>query len=62
MSATQTSPCFSLFFVVIFMFRKWETHSYNVINCKLTLPLLNTICPALANSIDPDQLAFEEVN
>ena len=24
--------------------------------------LLNTICPALANSVDPDQLACEEAN
>ena len=28
----------------------------------LTLLLLNTICPVLANSVDPDQLASEEAN
>ena len=28
----------------------------------LTLLLLNTSCPALANSIEPDQLASEEAN
>ena len=26
------------------------------------LSLLNTICPVLANSVDPDQLASEEAN
>ena len=28
----------------------------------LTLLLLNTACPVLANSVDPDQLASEEAN
>ena len=28
----------------------------------LILLLLNTTCPVLANSVDPDQLASEEVN
>ena len=28
----------------------------------LTLPLLNTSCPVLANSVDPDQLASKEAN
>ena len=28
----------------------------------LTLLLLNKICPILANSVDPDQLASEEAN
>ena len=28
----------------------------------LTNLLLNTICPVLANSVDPDQLASEEAN
>ena len=28
----------------------------------LTLLLLNTTCPVLANSVDPDQLASEEAN
>ena len=27
---------------------------------RLTLLLLNTTCPVLANSVDPDQLASEE--
>ena len=29
---------------------------------KLTLLLLNTTCPVLANSVDSDQLASEEAN
>ena len=29
---------------------------------RLTLLLLNTPCPVLANSVDPDQLASEEAN
>ena len=28
----------------------------------LTLLLLNTTCPVLANSVDPDQLASEDAN
>ena len=28
----------------------------------LTLLLLSTTCPVLANSVDPDQLASEEAN
>ena len=31
-------------------------------NGLLTLPMLNTTCPVLANSVDPDQLASEEAN
>ena len=31
-------------------------------DCSLTLLLLNTTCPVLANSEDPDQLASEEAN
>ena len=31
-------------------------------NCYLTLLLLNTRCPVLANSVDQDQLASEETN
>ena len=31
-------------------------------NLLLTLLLLNTTCPVLANSVDPDQLASEEAN
>ena len=29
---------------------------------RLTLLLLNTTCPVLTNSVDPDQLASEEAN
>ena len=29
---------------------------------ELILLLLNTTCPVLANSVDPDQLASEEAN
>ena len=29
---------------------------------RLTLLLLNTTCPVVANSVDPDQLASEEAN
>ena len=32
------------------------------ISCILTLLLLSTTCPVLANSADPDQLASEEAN
>ena len=31
-------------------------------NIALYLTLLNTTCPVLANSVDPDQLASEEAN
>ena len=33
-----------------------------VVICTLTLLLLNTTCPFLANSVDPDQLASSEAN
>ena len=33
-----------------------------IYNCNLTLLLLSTTCPVLANSVDPDQLASEEAN
>ena len=33
----------------------------NMILSDLTLLLLNKICPALANSVDPDQLASEDI-
>ena len=39
-------------------FSLFHMHVYSV----LTLLLLNTSCPVLANSIDPDQLASEEAN
>ena len=35
---------------------------YVVIVLSLTLLLLNTACPVLANSVVPDQLASEEAN
>ena len=35
---------------------------FNFAPSHLTLLLLNTTCPVLANSIDPDQLASEEAN
>ena len=35
---------------------------YNLFDAMLTLLLLSTTCPALANSVDPDQLASEEAN
>ena len=34
----------------------------NIQENMLTLLLLNTTCPVLANSADPDQLASEEAN
>ena len=34
----------------------------DVENINLTLLLLNTTCPVLANSVDPDQLASSEAN
>ena len=39
----------------------FSIHVYNTIPL-LTLLLLNTICPVLANSVDPDQLASDEAN
>ena len=38
-----------------------HVHVYNIIPY-LTLLLLNMICPVLANSVDPDQLASDEAN
>ena len=37
-------------------------HILNTFDLYLTLLLLNTTCPVLANSADPDQLASEEAN
>ena len=34
----------------------------SALTVSLTLLLLNTTCPVLANSVDPDQLASEEAN
>ena len=36
--------------------------SSNISDMYLTLLLLNTTCPVIANSVDPDQLASEEAN
>ena len=36
----------------------WSNKKMNI----LTLLLLNTTCPVLANSVDPDHLASEEAN
>ena len=35
---------------------------YRIPTSPLTLLLLNTACPVLANSVDPDQLGSEEAN
>ena len=39
-----------------------ELPCLKVYQCPLTLLLLHTTCPILANSVDPDQLASEEAN
>ena len=43
-----------------------KNRNQNVVSCNcdslLTLLLLNTTCPVLANSVDPDQMASEEAN
>ena len=44
-------------------FRQTNINSFsNEFVLSLTLLLLNTSCPVLANSLDPDQLASEEAN
>ena len=49
-------------------FNEYPQHMFTGRNKKtmntlwLTLLLLNTTCPVLANSVDPDQLASEEAN
>ena len=40
----------------------WKIFIRNYFLIFLTLLLLNTTCPVLANSVDPDQLASEEAN
>ena len=40
----------------------WKNISKYCLLFFLTLLLLNTTCPVLANSVDPDQLASEEAN
>ena len=44
------------------MARKGTSSEYQNINLTLTLLLLNTTGPVIANSVDPDQLASEEAN
>ena len=39
-----------------------ETVLSAILQVLLTLLLLNTTCPVLADSVDPDQLASEEAN
>ena len=48
---------FNLFYISYFMFQNFEPVKLRYI---LNLHLLNTTCPVLANSVDPDQLAPEE--
>ena len=52
-------------------YKFWENKNIfqNVVFCNiysaclfLSLLLLNTTCPVLANSVDPDQMASEEAN
>ena len=40
----------------------WRLDIFLTEKGSLTLLLLNRTCPALANSVDPDQLASEEMN
>ena len=46
-------------FVIVLL--KWGKCTI-LLGILLTLLLLNTSCPILANSVDPDQLASEEAN
>ena len=47
--------------LIIFVI-KFEQAKFTISRCILPLLLLNTTCPVLANSVDPDQLASEEAN
>ena len=49
-------------FVLDKMNRLYRKNDHLWLEAKLTLLLLNTTCPVLANSVDPDQLASEEAN
>ena len=50
--------------VLVFLDCKRSLQNFFSLLCTavLTLLLLNTTCPVLANSVDPDQLASEEAN
>ena len=50
-------PNFIFYFIYLFIF-----FTYFCMYVSLTFLLLNTTCPVLANSVDPDQLASEEAN
>ena len=39
-----------------------ENENIEIFLNRLTLLLLNTTCPVLANSVDPNQMASEEAN
>ena len=41
---------------------RMDTEHFYIRRNILTLLLLNSTCPVLANSVDPDQLASEEAN
>ena len=67
----KTVPCdCGIFWVcsyIFFVIKGLGQHLHGVwdrsiIIVLLTLLLLNTTCPVLANSVDPDQLASEEAN
>ena len=51
--------CVRLF---IFHISHWELFRGTKRDFLLTLLLLNTTCPVLTSSVDPDQLASEEAN
>ena len=44
-------------YIILFRNIKYLFKYYVCLECILTLVLLNPICPAFANSVDPDQLA-----
>ena len=50
-------PCLEQFFMVPKMFEPFKFDCIITSKDLLTLLLLNTTCPVLANSVDPDQLA-----
>ena len=63
--------CFSLFFFFFFFFFKENIRRYSLdephrrvsnFPIALLILLLNTTCPVLTNSVDPDKLASKEAN
>ena len=54
----KVSECSKLQYDILFQIFLMTSESSFI----LTLLLLNTTCPVLANSVDPDQLASEEAN